>query len=387
MHTNITEINAVVASSANFVQPLSIPSLQSFAIPTLHACIPRAGFLPPQDSTITKECADLARLLIAAGIIDTASIPEHATTVHEVLEFGLMSWFNANVGNLKALEVRVEILRPRSMQALIENATDDDYYGEFDREVTGAFGIQFNGDSGWNPYTVSEAAMSTELVAPGLFKAAMAAIKDAASISVPIRTAEFALGDFQGQWENWGEVKLPCDDEVLETLRDRFEDEATAQEYLPSVLLPILGGDLCLTSLVPKKDRLTLKQLTGYAKSGADLDVRAIASQVLNLRHAIKVANREQARLPNLEGLNVNPIEPGCSLIYQFDQRVFAAFDDHYKSSMSDGTADEMFGLDDLPNDPLELKSYFERLSLALAVLNEMDILISMIAKPHYMQD
>lgn len=386
MHTNITEINAVVASSANFVPPLPIPTLQSFPIPSLHAGVPTSGYIPPKDPTITLECADLARRLITAGVICTTTVPEHATTVHEVLEFGLLSWLKASVGTLKVLEVRVEILRPSSMQTLIENATADDYYGGYDREVTGAFGIQFNGDCGWNPFTVSDTAISTELVAPGLFKAAMAAIKDAAKITVPIRTAEDAFADFQNAWETPID-KIPEDHEVLESLMDRYEDEATAKEYLPSVLLPILGADMCLTSLVAKRDRLTQAQLRDFAKLGADSAVRVLAKQVLKLRRAIKAANKAHARLPNLDGLNINPIEPGCTLIYEFDQRVYAVFDELYQSSMSDGTADEMFGLDDLPTDPSELRSYFERLSLALVVLNEMDILISLIAKPHHMQD
>jgi PRTRC genetic system protein F len=131
---------------------------------------------------------------------------------------------------------------------------------------------------------------------------------------------------------------------------------------------------------------LTLEKLKKISQASNDAVCRSLAQQVLKLRAAVKAANKVDARLPDVSGLNVHTIEPGCSLIYQFDQRVYAVFDDQYNCAMQEGNAADIFGLDELPTKPTELKAYFERMKLALVVLNEMDHLISMIAKPHYME-
>jgi len=377
MRTNIHELNAVVESAAYYAPPAPSFALHSFVLPTFHPSVQIHG-------NISLDSAQLVRDLIATKIIKLESIPETASTVDEVLNLGLAAWFKVHMPVFKALIVSVEILTPASVQEAIRSATrEDGEYRSYERRFNGSIGVQFNGDWGWNPFTVSDFALGIELTEPGLFKATMRVIKEAAAITVPIRTAFDALSDFQNLWED--DAVVPDDDAVIERLIEMLDDEAN--DYLPSVLIPVLGGDLCLPSLVPKKDRMSLAQIRRISKSSNDIECRDLAKQVLKLKAAIKAANKAGARLPDVDGLNIQTVEPGCTLIYQFDRRVFGVFSDQYQYGMETGYANQMIGLDEIPVVPTEITSYFNRMNLALSVLKEMDALIAMIGTPYDMQD
>lgn len=388
MRTNIQELEAVAASTENYVPPSPATALQSFVLPKLHVDVPIRSCMEAK-SPQSSEYSELARHLVDARVINPKQVPDDAESSKEVLQYGIQAWFDHQIGDLKILEVSVALLNPESMQSTIECCSgdpfgcsdDDDADDDDENEKELRFGLQWDGDTGFNGYTLSEQAQAIERSQPGLFKAVMKLIIEAAGITVPVRTSDHFLGEFEWMWEAFNaESRIPSDHAAMESLMARFEDEATAKEYLPSVILPLLGGDLCLPSLSSDKKPLSTAALRRIALGSQNRLCATLAQQALKLRSAIDAANKVGARLPTLEGLNVHTIEPGCTLLYQFDNRLYGLLDDSYQAEMSAGNADPMFGLEAIPNTSQELKEYFKKMEYAIAVLRELDNTLALVA-------
>jgi PRTRC genetic system protein F len=356
------------------------PRIHAFTLPSIHADIPVA-------SSSTSEEVDMATLLINAGIIDVQSVPDSASSAHQIMQFGIENWFRSHIAKLHVIDVEAEILPPSAVKDVIEDCGEDDYERNH-RDFLGGFGMAVRGYDTFNPHIFGAKALSIELTHPGLFKAAMFAIHQAATITVPIRLPTDIYEMHQYFWEDFGCLKdansIPKDDDVRETLEWNFgEGEAEVEQYLPSAIVTMLGGDIAIPALCKKSDRMLKREITKLSRSAKDIHAQAVAKSILKLNSAIAVAKKVDASLPTMDGLSGQTIEPGCTLLYRYDEAIYQTLNQNYENAMSGGYATNMVGMSEMPREVHALADFFMKLGKALKVLAALDDLLFLVTEPY----
>lgn len=345
-------------------------ALQSFQLPSIHVGVPRIALYSKQFQDISV----FALALFEAGIIDPNDIQDEATTAHEIIEAGLGAWLDRRTNDLKVLKFSMHLLDANSMNGFYESLDNNE-----NCYVTG-YGLQIMGSSS-ECRTLEKPAFKLESAKKGLFKIALDAVVRASYLSIEIIHPYEMLDNFAREWEDDG-LAIPQDEDVRDLLIDRYGDSAEVDEYLPSAIVSMLGGDLCLPICRPKNEKLlNQRQLRNFASRTRDGESAAVATQTALLLDAIEQAKAVNAFLPDYGNAYAMCIERCCCLMYTADDRVFEMLDEVTEQAYQCGEATECIGLAELPTNPEDLRHYFFKLDLSFNVLRHMDTLISMISE------
>lgn len=380
MQINLHEIGAIQGHDQSFTIPLTaqLGSLQAFHLPKISPDIPLRGYT----NTVDPALAALAQHLLAINVIDPMSIPDHASTLQDVVEYGLAHWIGKRVPELKCLLLSLELKSPIKVAAHLEEkpSEDEGWYSD-PYNPNGNYALALMGTHDYQILEMEAKALRIEAAAPGLFKAAFDAVKDAGAVSVEVRLPDFFLDEYLTMWTEWGAPKIPTDKSARECLLEHFGDESEEIDaMLPSAILPTLGGDLCISQMRRKYKRLTNAQLKDLSATSDNLEVTAVADMTLKLRRSTAKGLKAKASLPNLDGISTRPYETGCTLVYRYTHGIHQRIDEAYRNLMEVGDGHEMLGLEDLPRDTDELTEFFVRLDHSLMVLQDMDTLINLIS-------
>lgn len=344
-------------------------ALQTFHLPSIHKAIPKIAVL----SKFEQTQSEFGLQLLDAGIINPEDIDESIATAHGVIESGLSAWFNQRMGDLNAIKISMQLLNSNVAVDFVEQ------FEESEIHLTGGFLLKVIGES-TGCRELKGRAIALEDSHNGLFKTALNAIDSASCITVGILLPNEIFSYFSYNWEDDG-LSIPKDEDVREVLVDRFGDTSEVDNYLPSAIVPLFGGENCLINCYMAKNvLLNPKQLRTFATTTPDADSAAVAIQTALLIDAIKKANDMQAEMPGLAGLYAECVERGCVLIYERDDRVFQVLDEMVECAYNNSEATDCIGFKELPNNAEELREYFAKLDMACTVLRHMDTLISMIS-------
>lgn len=344
--------------------------LHAFRLPSLHPDIP----LNPIISISTVDDSQFVRELLRSKVIQPASIPETAATTIDVLFHGLKSWFDNRTKDLQILQFSIDILDGDKAMNFLSHTN------EYDKEkFTGNYTVSIECD-GPVYYELESKALELEQITPGLFATALDAIETASYMTIPVMTPNMIYWEFSHcHWEETNSGNEPSDKEARKDLLERLGECEALDNYLPSVVIPLFGGNLCLSDLKKKRKILSTNQLKRLSKTALAAD---ISNQIISLQRAIEIAKKNNASLPDTNNLDVRPVSFGCSLIFKENDQVIESIDNLINDAYQAGDATDVVGFQELPTTYRELKRYFAKLHLAFNVVREMDKLLAMIATP-----
>lgn len=346
-------------------------ALQSFLLPALNDAIPIVGTLTQYETSNS----DFAKTLIAAGVIQPKGLPETVMTPEDIISVGLKQWFDKNLGPINTMEIRAEILDPQAIAGLRYEMS-----GDARRPI--GYSLAIVGKSSYRR-TMENKIFELERTVCGLSRTALGTIYCASYRTVEIYTPleifnEFAMSYWDADWST-----VPTDEEAAESLVDRFGDEdEIPSSYLPSEVVPMFGGDICL-QIETTKD-ITWRKLKEIASSHEGTLASYVAIETLKLKRAYASAKRAGASFPDLSGYEATSTERGLTLMYQVNSYFTEALDMLVECSWNAGDNTDYLGIETLPSTVEEVKQYFKKLKLACKVLRHMDRLIELISQEDF---
>ena len=348
----------------------AVPTTQTpflaFQLPTINAAVPRFVEIVERDVDFTP----LARALLDAGVIDPEAIDLNASTPRCILEQGLCAWFKERTRSMRHLKFEVGVLDPVAANDYINEPYSDSEPKEFTN-----WAIALEGYPTSEVRCAEPIALELEKKCPNLFYTAFSTMERAgwrtAEVLTPInvleQTASFMLwdGDFS---------EIPSDSDALEYLVDRYGEEA--ERYLPSTLLRVWGQGF----VFPRKGQTPIgKRKLKQLSRSKDAQVATVARQVLKLQEAMKYAEECGAKMPWHEGVP-QPIHTACSVGFNRDDRYTEFIDMQVNSLHESGDYTELLAIGQLPEDTLELDSYFIKLDALFRLMTELDATIPLLS-------
>jgi PRTRC genetic system protein F len=381
MQTTSTEILAITfGAPTETIPPLQLTSNQHlFLLPTVSPEIPLETGARFNDTGLSA----LARQLFDSGILLPEDVSDDAKSVQQIVDMAISAWIQKRVPALNNMLLSIELLRPETVVEIVSDCVDPDGYLHEEAPFIASenYSIAIRGSFDYLILELQSKARVLEASVPGLFQTALHAIQLATDITVDIHMPSHFLNEYFQLWEFWDEKGIPSDEGARESLIGHFGDDAPeVDDQVPSRILPMLGGSLCLHELYGTKfiNRRELKKLV---RSVTDADVTLVAQLTLDLLDSIREAEKINACLPKLSPYNNRFYEKGCTLVFEFNPIINAQIDDEFQTTMAYGNGTEYLGIEPLPSSSDDLIAFFKRLDLALAVLADMDNLIGLIAQ------
>lgn len=381
MKSDINENMAIAeVAIASFNEPAVLPAafLNPFQIPLISQFVPAETGMQYSDESLVS----LARSLLEVGVIDPSDVSSGAKTTQEIVQQGVAGWINKRVPRLSHMLVSVELVRPTTATKIYAQCEDPDGCDMGDMyKSNGNYALAVMGSHEYLIRTMRPRAEALESMCPGLFHTALSVVCQAAEITVNIHTPSHFLQSYDHIWEFWDERKIPDDDDVRESIECYIgsEDEDDIKALLPSTIVPMLGGSLCLP-IMGKAKAFTRRKLKQLGKSGISPEAALVIGLTVDLIDAIDAARVEHARFPEMEIYHSRHYEKGCTLVYEYNHHIHGLIDDNYRNTMELGNGTEYLGVQDLPSSTPDLKQFFHRFGLALHVLACMDNLIGQIS-------
>lgn len=362
MQLDINELEQI----KNAIPAFALPT--NFQVPTLHDSIPRKG----QFIKYQTDFSEFGRQLLAARIINPCSVSENAITTNQIVEQGLRAWFMERIGHLSHMRFDVRVLDAEVANSVARDGGWEDL--TFDGPA-----ICLTGDIA-EIRCVKDIAHYVESKAPELFLTAFTELTEASYRTIEIQNPQRIL-EMEASYSLWGEdIHSITDTDAREELLDRYgEEEKVSDYYMPDQMLAAFGNGFCLniTRKGPVKKRrrfpdLKLKKLANHE----DQTVSGIASQLLNLRRAMKQVADLDASFSQAEQFNARPMYVGCILLFSGDDRETHFMDDEHQHLMETGEGTELYAINQLPATAAELKSHFQKLDALFNLITQMDALI-----------
>lgn len=347
--------------------------LGAFQLPTLHPDI-------PINPIVTKHASDVSlivRNLVSAKVIQPADIPPTATRSEDILHAGLGAWLRRRTSRLQNVRFSVALNLDKSAELMAQLLSRNDKAQQHKGEPV----LVFEG-AGDPYYRMDGKAAYLERVCPGLFKSALDAVALASYRTVQLRLPmELYEHVCYMYWECDTSENI-SDREARKVLKDRFGGEDGIDDYLPSKVRPLFGGNLCCSWWSFGKRKLFgPRKLARIASTSDHAIARKVALKTIELRKALKAAELLDARLPDLDEVEeADPTCPAATLLFKPDDLAFQAIDDLVNDAWNSGTGTDMIGIGILPTSTEDLRLYFNKLDAAFNVLKHMDSLIGLIA-------
>lgn len=352
---------------------IRLPGQFGFQLPSLNLDIPvRTVLIESAVSNSDK----FARDLLDIGIIDPDDIHDTAISARDILEQGLGAWISKRCGTLKRLHLSFGIISPTVAGDFVhglQDANDALNYGA---------PVLYIGQPGEEyTYLLKRHIDLLDGVCEGLFSAAWSAICFAQGPAVSLRTPDEVFDHFCYQWYETDSSCTQSDEDVanaIEALKERFEEDPV-EDYLPHKAREAFGAQYWSG---PRKS-LSKKDLNYLAEHSENGLVKQVASATRDLLKLTTKANKLKASLPDLCGVEAAyPIFRASSLQYQDHQLTWQTIDDLIEDGYNSGDNGEYLGLRQIPSTKPEIKTFFKQLDAALAVMRQMDTLISLISDP-----
>lgn len=346
--------------------------LNNFTLPTFSKAVPTQTIY--SGSSVTN----LTKSLIQIGIIKVGSLPNNCITPSEILHAGLLHWLRGQTGTLRRIVFNAGVSSDTAIEERLQ-------YMEKQKKIRAGTHLSMEAVQSPGAYLIKEAVEFFGTRHPGLVRTALASVVQASRKTVEVWTPEFAFDWYVGTtWDEPVWKSIPTDGDVRETLFDRFdtgEEESTETLVAmnsPSTIIPAFGGHEVLCATIQNADVaiLTEKRLRQIERSKNCQRSAALSKAILQLKKALKQAEKIGARLPSLSDVNASCLFPACCLAYDLHPEVTAAIDSYVQYLQEGGDATDLLGYEALPESTFELFKYFEKLSCAFAVVRCMDTVI-----------
>jgi PRTRC genetic system protein F len=318
----------------------------AFQLPSLNCNIP----VEAEMVTAVSDYSALATALLDAGVIDPADIPDAVGNAAQIVNHGLAAWFKPRISGLKYMRFDVNL---------------------YDAEA-------FEGSHESPFFYVENTAKKIEALAPGLFLTAFSTLTHASWRTIDVRCPEAILNNVTYHLWECDLSEVTTDEAAMEAVIERFGETEASDEYLPSKVIPGFGDGYCFTKFSDTK-HLSKAALKKLAKSEDSL-VAEIAAKTLELNANIEKIKKLETGLPGVADLQAHSISVGCTMLFREDPVVLQYVDDEVNDAYNAGDATEMIGIESIPMTAAELKTFFSKLDLCLAVVRQINALIPLLA-------
>lgn len=340
----------------------------AFQLPTLNYNIPAHAEMV----TAVSDYSALATALLDAGVIDPADIPDSVGNAAQIVSHGLAAWFKPRISGLNYMRFDVALYDAEAANCYVK-----DMWLDASTEFT-SFALAFEGSDNSPFFYVENTAKKIEALAPGLFLTAFSTLTHASWRTIDVRCPEAILSNVTYQLWECDLSEVTTDEAAMEAVIERFGETEASDEYLPSKLIPGFGDGYCFTKFSTTK-HLSKAALKELVKSG-DALVAEVAARTLELSASIERVTKLDIGLPGVGSLQAHSISVGCTMLFREDPVVLQYVDDEVNDAYNAGDATELIGIESIPMTAAELKSYFFKLDLCLAVVRQINALIPLLA-------
>jgi PRTRC genetic system protein F len=340
----------------------------AFQLPSLNCNIP----VQAEMVTAVSDYSALATALLDAGVIDPADIPDTVGNAAQIVNHGLAAWFKPRISGLNYMRFDVALYDAEAANGFVK-----EMYLDASTEFT-SFALAFEGSHESPFFYVENTAKKIEALAPGLFLTAFSTLTHASWRTIDVRCPEAILNNVTYQLWECDLSEVTTDEAAMEAVIERFGETEASDEYLPSKVIPGFGDGYCFTKF-SKTKHLKKAALKKLAKSENAL-VAEIAAKTLELNANIEKVKKFDTGLPGVADLQAHSISVGCTMLFRDDPVVLQYVDDEVNDAYNAGDATELIGIESIPTTAAELKTYFSKLDLCLAVVRQINALIPLLA-------